>query len=239
MRLRSPIGARPPILFLLSGMLLLSIPRANLRLIGWRRDGWQETAPMVTGPAERIRAADLDGDGTTEDLLPSEGSVSVAREGRVIWISPESWDVADAEIADLNRDGAPEVVLLVWRPFTPWPVDAFQPHGGRISSFHDGANRSCHIILWGWAGDRYRELWAGSALSEPILAFAAADWNGDGYAELAAVETDYSDPTRGNALSLWEWNGFGFSLVQRLSQSMAGFAFVSGEDGRPSLLAEE
>jgi hypothetical protein len=227
------------ILILLSGVFLLAAPHSNLRILRWTADGWLESAPPPSfRPAETVRTADLDGDGKFERLELSGGTVRVVRDGNAFWTSPGAWEVSDAQIADLNRDGNPEVVLLVWRPFAPWPVDAVQPHGGRISGFHDARNRSCHIILWGWAGDRYRELWAGSALAEPVLAFRAADWNGDGAADLAAVETEYAASASARALSLWEWNGFGFTLVERIHRSISGFAFLTGDDGRPWLLAE-
>jgi hypothetical protein len=129
--------------------------------------------------------------------------------------------------------------MLVWRPFAPWPIDAFLPDGGRIAGFHDAQNRSCHIILFGWKQGAFRELWAGSALAEPLLDFYAADWNGDGRQELMAVETGYDQPTTAKALSLWEWNGFGFSLIGRLRTGIGKYAFLTGADGRPSILVDQ
>ena len=98
-----------------------------------------------------------------------------------------------AQISDLNRDGGPEATLLVWRPFQPWPVDQWLPHGGRIESFHDDQGNSCHIILIGWRGSAYGELWAGSALAGPVRSFAAADLNGDGSQELLTLEGSYAE----------------------------------------------
>ena len=128
--------------------------------------------------------------------------------------------------------------MAVWRPFEPWPVDAWQPHGGRIAGFHDAQNRSCHIILWGWAETQFRELWAGSALAEPVLAFFAADWDDDGRDELMTVESTYDHPEQGSALALWEWNGFGFSLMDRRNTGPGRFVLLFDEDGLPAVLLD-
>jgi hypothetical protein len=127
----------------------------------------------------------------------------------------------------LNRDRRPEVTLLVWRPFRPWPVDAWLPHGGRIQSFQDSNGSSCHIILIGWKQDAFREVWAGSALVDPVKRFAAADLMGDGKPYLVTLEGAYNDPPSAPSrrLSIWEWNGFGFSIVNELEDAHAAHAF--------------
>jgi hypothetical protein len=110
-----------------------------------------------------------------------------------------------------------EAALLVWRDFRPWPVDQFMPNGGRIAGFHDAKGKSCHLILIGWKKNSYGELWAGSALAEPLLKIAAIDVRGDGKQELVVLESDYRDPpgVPASAFSAWKWNGFGFSLAMR------------------------
>ena len=86
----------------------------------------------------------------------------------VKWQSPEAWKVTEAISADLNRDGMNELVMVVWRAHKPWPIDSFLPSGGRIADFHDRSGSSCHLILVGWDGEKYRELWAGSSLIDQI-----------------------------------------------------------------------
>jgi hypothetical protein len=154
------------------------------------------------------------------------------------WQSPQTWQVRQALIADLNQDEHPEAVLLVWRPFQPWPVDAWLPHGGRIDSFHDSSGRSCHIILIGWYKESFRERWAGSALAEPVESFAAADLAGSGEQFLVTLEAQYDDPPSAPAryLKVWEWNGFGFSLVSTIEGPFSQMAIAQAQDGRMLIL---
>ncbi|MFH2102796.1 MAG: hypothetical protein ABIJ39_05500 [Chloroflexota bacterium] len=160
--------------------------------------------------------ADLDSDGVAENLSLQDSILAIRSGGALRWQSPAEWQVAQAAFTDLNQDGVPEATLLVWRPFQPWPADNWLAVGGRIAGFHDGDERSCHLILIGWQDGRMRDLWAGSAMSTPVVSFAAADLDGDGAQELVTLEGDYaaSGSTPAHTLKAWEWNGFGFRIVQ-------------------------
>lgn len=168
-------------------------------------------------------SANLDNNGARENLILREKRAIIKTESQTRWQSPETWQVTQALIADLNHDELPEAVLLVWRPFKPWPVDAWLPHGGRIDSFHDSNNRSCHVILIGWKQGSFREIWAGSALADPVNRFAAVDLMGNGQQYLVTLEGKYDDPSSAPArrLKVWEWNGFGFTLVNELEDAHA------------------
>lgn len=131
------------------------------------------------------------------------------------WQSPEGWDVKEAFFADLDRNGEQELVLLVWRPFAPWPVDRFMPRGGRIENFHDANGNSCHLILMQISDEEPEEIWAGSALSDPLHSLLAIDLDGDCYQELTAIEYAYDRKNSDGSIVVWQWNGFGFSLVDR------------------------
>lgn len=147
------------------------------------------------------------------------------------WESPEDWRVTEVIEADLNRDGTMEYALLVWRPFAPWPIDKFLPHGGRITEFHNKAGLSAHLILVGWDGDEYRELWAGSALANPISAIGAYDIDGDGYEELIALEGDYDAIEKTGNITIWRWQGFGFTLLERMEGSYSDYAVYLTDQG--------
>lgn len=179
--------------------------------------------PLPAKPLPPILQADLDQDGEAEQLVLESNQASLISKDGTVWKSPDNWRVAQARLTDLNQDGQIELTMLVWRPFKPWPIDAYLPHGGRIQSFQNAQGFSCHLILVGFKGGKYRELWAGSALAEPLHSFSAADIDGDGDQELVALESDYSDPENAPARSLtfWEWNGFGFTLLKRVPGSFS------------------
>ncbi len=217
---------------------LITITRTHLSRWEWSSVGFLAVRPQPSAPVDPLLEADLNADGTVERIALGANGLAIEKDSNVLWTSPSGWQVRAAQITDLNHDGRPELTLLVWRPFAPWPVDAILPHGGRIAGFHDAQNLSCHIILIGWARGGFRELWAGSALAEPLLSFYATDWNGDGRQELMTVETLYDQPLQGTALSLWEWNGFGFSLLGKEVIRIGKFVFLSDGEGKPSILMD-
>jgi hypothetical protein len=202
------------------------------------RSVWPSIA--AARPISQVTEADLNGDGRAESLRQEGGQAQIEQGGQVAWRSPAEWQVMQALIGDLDRDRLPEVDLLVWRPFRPWPVDRFLPYGGHIDSFQDSQGRSCQIILIGWRNGAYQERWAGSALAEPLLSFAAADLDGDGRQELVGLETAYNAPlsSPANAVSVWVWNGFGFSLLARQSGVFRQMAVYDSLGLEPFLLLQ-
>lgn len=177
---------------------------------------------------------DLDGDGETETLARTDGVLTILTGGRTRWRSPKSWSVLQADFTDLNRDGLPEVTMLVWRAFQPLPTDRLLPHVGRIDDFHNANGQSCQLILIGADGHGgFREVWAGSALADPVSTFAAADLDRDGRQELITLETRYMDDPIGSparAVKVWEWNGFGFTVIGGVESRLSRFVVVQGED---------
>lgn len=217
---------------------------------------WQYSAETLTSfhppsnliPLTQPLQADLDSDLQPECLRTTGGRTELhstpcvsSSPGAYLWKSPPEWNIAQAQFTDLNRDGQPEIALLVWRPFKPWPIDRYIPFPGRIDSFHDQENQSCHLILIGWRRDAYREIWAGSALVDPLLAFAAADLDADGFQELIILESEYDDPPGKAALSLsvWEWNGFGFSLLARAQGAFQKMSILSAPSGNNYILTHK
>jgi hypothetical protein len=188
-------------------------------------------------PAQRF---DLSRNGQSGSLILSEGRAWITEGRAVLWSSPGDWEVTHAQITDLNQDGRPEATLLVWRDFKVWPIDDYLPHGGRIEGFQDRHGRSCHLILIGWRDGAFVELWAGSALADPLHAFVAVDLEGNGTQELVALEGRYDAPRSGtHTLTLWEWNGFGFTLRARgPSGRFHQLVRVQGQGGRDLLLVQ-
>jgi hypothetical protein len=215
------------------GALALLSP---VSLRSWSVAGEAFVPRPLTAPARAASMpaqADLDGDGSPETLDLISGGLTIVSNGRPGWQSPSGWFVRQAAFTDLNRDGKTEVTLLVWREFSPWPTDRLLPHGGRIDSFHDDSGRSCHLILIGSDGaGGFREIWAGSALADPITSYAAMDLDQDGLQELLTLENRYTDDpgqSSGRSLKVWEWNGFGFTASDRLDLGISRFQVVRSD----------
>jgi hypothetical protein len=185
-------------------------------------------------PVDMPVQADLNQDGTPESLDIADGGLAIRSGASILWRSPAEWTVRHAGITDLNLDGRPEVSLLVWRAFEPWPTDRLLPHAGRIDSFHNSRGQSCHLILIGWDGQGHlRELWAGSALADPITSFTTADLDQDGRQELLTLEHGYDDPSPvpARGLKVWEWNGFGFTAIAATPGRFSRLGVVQGIEG--------
>jgi hypothetical protein len=226
------------IIFLALGTLLQVNPAP---MHAFRLDsGGLIPAPIPAGiaPLPTIEMADLDRNGIQESLAMTGGILTIHSAKKIAWQSPPGWNIVQAAIADPNNDGHPELVLLLWRLFLPWPVDQWLPHGGRLADFHDANGLSCHIILIGWKNNGYQELWAGSAMAEPVTAFAVADLDGDNSQELVALEGNYKDPRSAPAqiLKVWKWNGFGFSVVSSMTGKFYRMTLVQDNNGHVSIL---
>jgi hypothetical protein len=226
---------RHPIHILLGLVALASlglVSPVSLRAWAWRASSLQPLplpAGLRTVPPQ-LRA-DLNLDGLPEDLQLEGDRLSIISDGQVRWSSPAGWQVRQAQVADLNHDTVPEAVLLVWRAFRAWPVDAWLPSGGRISAFHDSRGLSAQIILIGWKDPSFGELWAGSALAQPVVSFDVAALSGKGDL-LLTLEGKYDDPPSALARSfkLWEWNGFGFGIVSALDGPFREMAVAQAGD---------
>ena len=231
-RVSSPI-ARWLLILGLSSLSLIS--PVSLRSWVLTETGLRRSPLMSAGkPVEMPVQADLNQDGTSESLDVADGGLALRSGASILWRSPAEWTVRQAGITDLNLDGRPEVSLLVWRSFEALPTDRLLPHAGRIDSFHDSRGQSCHLILIGWDGQgRLRELWAGSALADPITSFTTADLDQDGRQELLTLEHDYDDPSPALArdLKVWEWNGFGFTAIAATPGRLLRLSVVGGIEG--------
>jgi hypothetical protein len=217
---------------LMSRRVLLLFTFAALGLVSpaplqaWQRDdlGLKHVAmPSVLHLNTATNSADFDEDGLEETLTSTGSSAAIWAGSQTRWKSPPAWRVEQAKLTDLNRDRIPEATLLVWRPFRLWPVDAWLPNGGRINDFHDSNGMSCHIILIGWKQGSFRELWAGSAMADPVKIFTVADLMGNGRQYLVTLEGQYDDLPSSPArrLKVWEWNGFGFTNVNELEKAFS------------------
>jgi hypothetical protein len=194
---------------------------------------------LSTMPVKKMMTADLNGDGTNECLLVAGQQLQITDcAAKVFWESPQTWQVKEAQIGDLNHDGKPEAVLLVWRPFKPWPIDSFVPSGGRIKDFHNKQGLSCHVILIGWKRGGYNEVWAGSSLIRPVEQLYTVDLDNDGSQELVALEGFYDADRPGGELTVWKWNSFGFILADEQKQNYSKLQVI-GSDTEKWILVQK
>jgi hypothetical protein len=221
----------------LCGLVLASLSPVPVQIWAWK-DGQFQPGTFLSDvqPVPPALTGDLEGDGAQERLALASGILAVIKGDRVEWRSPADWQVDQAAITDLDRDRKPEVALLVWRKFAPWPIDRYIPVPGRIAAFHDAQNRSCHLILLGWRNGAMREIWAGSALAEPVRWFQAVAGDQAGNEILITLDSRYTsapaDPAR--TLSAWGWNGFGFSLLSRQTGSFFQPVILSSSPASPA-----
>lgn len=221
----------------------MTIRLSTFQVNAWQAWSWgagslhRELLPFQPQAAFAPSQADLNGDGRPERLELSGGRAALWQGPDLVWQSPIDWQVDQAELADLNQDGFPELIMTVWRPFQPWPIDRVLPHGGRIAAHRDAGGQSCQVILVGWRGDEFREIWAGSALARPLHEFAVVDLNGDGRPELAVLEGDYEAPgSPARTLAVWSWNSFGFDLLARRAGTFSALRAAFSAEGTPLLL---
>lgn len=183
-------------------------------------------------PRSPIGSIDLNRDGSAECIHWDASAVRIdnctGTASHMYWQSPEQWQVVQWTVSDLNHDEYPELTLLVWRDFAPWPIERDAPDGGRLGTFHDAHGKSCQVIMIGGGEAGFKEIWAGSALANPILSLLAADIDRDGLEELVAIEGEYRQPAaiRSGPVTIWKWNGFGFDLSQRLDGSFRHLALL-------------
>ena len=116
---------------------------------------------------------------------------------------PDTWQIAASTWADATNDGAPEWVLLVWRPWRDWPIQKWTNVPSPVAGFQDGEGDSCQLILLDPRDGR--------------TDLAVGDVDGDGYNEVVTLEGSYAAGRHGPAthVDVWQWNDFGFTMEYR------------------------
>lgn len=169
---------------------------------------------------------DLTGDGDPELVLRNETGnlavqgvehdqgeewVTIVQDGSQVWRSPPQWRVLDLALGDPNDDGRFELILALQKPAS---------NGGYTS----------HPFILGFRGGSYKDVWGGSAVSDPIRELELGDLDGDGIQELVVLE-ERGDGSR-QAVTIWRWNGWGFSLEWRSPEGRyRDLILLPGESG--------
>jgi hypothetical protein len=191
-------GLRPALMDpeIAAGLLERVIPQPVVR--AWRCSE-QDCAPAAAPSANRKEGgqwieSDITGNGAPERISLEAGHVRIENAGLPVWESPADWRVIDLAAGDPNRDGRQELLIALQKP---------DPSGILLS----------HPFILGYRGGEFQVLWGGSAASDPIQEVELGDLDGDGLQELAVLEELHDG--KGQTISLWRWNGWGFSQVWR------------------------
>jgi len=161
-------------------------------------------------------SVDLTGDGSPEEIHLVGKRLLVFQEGALAWESPPEWQVLDLAIGDANLDGRPELALALMKP-------------------DDSGVLRSHPFLFGYRGGQYRTIWGGSAVGAPLREVELGDIDSDGEPELIVLEQQKESPYQ--ALTVWRWHGWGFSLQWRSAPGeYTDLLFIPGEGGLPPKL---
>jgi hypothetical protein len=203
----------------------------------WPRPRLLAAAPAGPDPVRQALAADLDGDGADELLLirgdaeplpPGESRPGLG--GRV-----EVWQV---------RDGALHLAWQGMEKYRPWQLAAGDLDGDGTTEWAAGLwTKAVYDPRWaerpwvyGWKNGEPFARWLGSRLAHPFTDFTLSPLGPGEPAALVAVEAAREG---GQTLSIYRWNGFGFTLEQAgpAWEQVLAFAALPPVPGCPALAA--
>ncbi len=172
----------------------------------------------------RAFGADISGDGVPDRALVGDRRFTLwaGEDSEPVFSSPDEWLVSDGRLADLDGDGRPEVVLLVWRAAnfgSSRPFWVEEPAGAE--------EFTQHLFVLGWQEGGLRPRWMSSQTGVEI---AAMDVDGDG----RLVLTD-----RAGARTWWRWGSWGFVLEDEAAEPVEQATVLVAGDviGHEALLA--
>lgn len=161
------------------------------------------------------KAADLDGDGITEEYSLA-GHCFTVREGeKELWQSPPDWRVDNFVLEDADNDGELDIVITLWKKGSYGSLKPFWLKG------EDDAYKN-HLFVYRLKNKAMKQVWCSSALDQPIISLRIRDWDGDGLNELVVREGQYRridgenyglDTNARVRTSVWRWDEWGFSLL--------------------------
>lgn len=180
---------------------------AALWAAGWFLPGW------VSWEARSI-ACDLDGDGADELLELRDGAFVVREGGQPACASDSAWRVSDVAVGDIDRDGALELVSLVWK----------QGSFGEHRPFwveRDSAAFSEHVFIHRYAAGELQPVWMSSAMG-----VEAAGMELDSDCVLHLTSPDGSRTS-------WVWVNWGLTLLEEDAADASADATAPTAEGGP------
>lgn len=172
--------------------------------LGTRYVHYSRTPPAAFRRRQSAHA-DLDEDGRQEVYRLQNGQLIVEEAAQPLWQSPAEWWVDAFTLADADNDGRTDLNLSVWK------AGSFGPHKPFWITENDPSIKN-HLFIFDLVDDTVKPIWQSSNLDRPIREFAFTDLDTDGKTELVVTEGSYTDPAD-RRLTLWQWNGWGFSRL--------------------------
>lgn len=159
----------------------------------------------------RSLQSDLDGDGSIESYLLSDGTFTISENGQQKWHSPSHWQVQWFTLGDIRNCQQDEILLVVWK----------QGSFGRNRPFWlkaDSHKNSSHLFIYSYRQDLPRPVWMSSALDKPIKECSVVDINHDGLKDLAVKEGEYTQRSFPGTVTtqettFWQWQQWGFYRI--------------------------
>ena len=198
-------------IFAFSGALFLFICAVFLLwskgvFLPGKRD-WKDSSLIV----------DLDSDGVSETAEVKKGRLKIDSGGNELFISDPGWHIIEQSIFDIDHDGGPEVVLLLWKRGS---FGSERPFWDQSNSF--GFSRHIYILKMKDA-EKIDPLWMSSDIG-----FAADSISSDADGRLIVSEAS-------GETTVWEWQGFGLTLVSDDTEndpesSEASVSFIAAGD---------
>jgi len=169
-------------------------------------------AVNILNPAAQTIRKDTDGNGYQEVYRLGDNQLRVYENNRLIWQSPDDWNIRQISLADADNDHRAELIMALWKHGSYGEIKPFW--------FKDKDNEyTSHLFLYRMRTGVLKEVWCSSALVNPIIEMTVEDSDNDGANELHVLE----GPNAGFAYSLrqlfhrqetrWIWNSWGFERM--------------------------
>lgn len=169
-----------------------------------------ETTLVVKNFEQR---ADLDDDLITEDYRLMNKQLLITEGNKILWQSPDDWQVDSFFLADADNDGLVDINLSVWKAGSFGTSQPFWVKENDMSIKN-------HFFVFNLVDDQIKALWQSSNLEKPNCEFILADIDDDKKNDLVVIEGEYgkNSSCEGKYLAIWKWNDWGFSNHWRSSE---------------------